>query len=133
PVSRRRSCSRLQVTLTWRGLPPLRLIALSGALAGGNAPGKAASRPPNRDPERVATAVMFQKKVTCLVGKIRSTRIRTRSVSWEGRDPFQASGQLPPLDCPRALPTATLPAPFQGTSVGRMPAPQRARRLRYLD
>src|SRR5215831_6569861 len=24
PVSRRRSCSRLQVTLTWRGLPPLR-------------------------------------------------------------------------------------------------------------
>ena len=60
PVSRRRSCSRLQVTLTWRGLPPLRLIALSGALAGGNAPGKAASRPRNRDPERVATAVMFQ-------------------------------------------------------------------------
>jgi hypothetical protein len=32
PVSRRRSCSRLQVTLTWRGLSPLRLGALSGAL-----------------------------------------------------------------------------------------------------
>ena len=33
PVSRRRSCSRLQVTLTWRGLSPLRPSALSGALA----------------------------------------------------------------------------------------------------
>jgi hypothetical protein len=33
PVSRRRSCSRLQVALTWRGLPPLRPLALSGALA----------------------------------------------------------------------------------------------------
>ena len=32
PVSPRRSCSRLQVTLTWRGLPPLRPSALSGAL-----------------------------------------------------------------------------------------------------
>jgi hypothetical protein len=31
PVSRRRSCSRLQVTLTWRGLSPLRPSALSGA------------------------------------------------------------------------------------------------------
>jgi hypothetical protein len=38
PVSRRRSCSRLQVTLTWRGLPPLRLNALSGALAHGAKP-----------------------------------------------------------------------------------------------
>ena len=35
PVSRRRSCSRLQVTLTWRGLSPLRPFALSGALAVG--------------------------------------------------------------------------------------------------
>ena len=35
PASRRRSCSRLQVTLTWRGLAPLRLNALSGALAHG--------------------------------------------------------------------------------------------------
>jgi hypothetical protein len=35
PVSRRRSCSRLQVTLTWRGLSPLRPCALSGALAVG--------------------------------------------------------------------------------------------------
>ncbi len=35
PVSRRRSCSRLQVTLTWRGLSPLRRNALSGALAVG--------------------------------------------------------------------------------------------------
>ena len=33
PVSPRRSCSRLQVTLTWRGLSPLRPCALSGALA----------------------------------------------------------------------------------------------------
>ena len=33
PVSPRRSCSRLQVTLTWRGLPPLRPSALLGALA----------------------------------------------------------------------------------------------------
>src|SRR5437588_1907959 len=32
PVSRRRSCSQLQVTLTWRGLSPLRPSALSGAL-----------------------------------------------------------------------------------------------------
>jgi hypothetical protein len=40
PALRRRRCSRFQVTLTWRGLPPLRSIALSGALAGGNAPGK---------------------------------------------------------------------------------------------
>ncbi len=31
PVLRRRSCSRLQVTLTWRGLSPLRPSALSGA------------------------------------------------------------------------------------------------------
>jgi len=31
PVSRRRSCSRLQVTSTWRGLSPLRSSALSGA------------------------------------------------------------------------------------------------------
>ena len=31
----RRSCSRLQVTLTWRGLSPLRPSALSGALAEG--------------------------------------------------------------------------------------------------
>ena len=33
PASRRRSCTWLQVTLTWRGLAPLRLSALSGALA----------------------------------------------------------------------------------------------------
>src|SRR5271157_4743618 len=33
PVSPRRSCSRLQVTLTWRGLSPLQSGALSGALA----------------------------------------------------------------------------------------------------
>src|SRR5204863_1161893 len=32
-VLRRRSCSRLQVTLTWRGLSPLQPGALSGALA----------------------------------------------------------------------------------------------------
>jgi hypothetical protein len=38
PVSRRRSCSRLQVTLTWRGLSPLRPSALSGALGPGLAP-----------------------------------------------------------------------------------------------
>ena len=31
PVLRRRSCSRLQVTSTWRGLSPLRPSALSGA------------------------------------------------------------------------------------------------------
>ena len=40
PVSRRRSCSRLQVTLTWRGLPPLRLNALSGVLAPGFSPAR---------------------------------------------------------------------------------------------
>jgi hypothetical protein len=34
PVLPRRSCSRLQVTLTWRGLAPLRLNALSGAQCG---------------------------------------------------------------------------------------------------
>ena len=34
-VSRRRSCSRLQVTSTWRGLSPLRSSALSGARSGG--------------------------------------------------------------------------------------------------
>jgi hypothetical protein len=39
PVLPRRSCSRLQVTLTWRGLSPLRPCALSGALAVGNAHG----------------------------------------------------------------------------------------------
>src|SRR5208337_2807551 len=33
PVSPRRSCRRLQVTLTWRGLSPLQPCALSGALA----------------------------------------------------------------------------------------------------
>ena len=38
PVSPRRSCSRLQVTLTWRGLPPLQPGALSGALAPGFSP-----------------------------------------------------------------------------------------------
>ena len=38
PVSRRRSCSRLQVRLTWRGLSPLRLNALSGAQCGGLTP-----------------------------------------------------------------------------------------------
>src|SRR6516165_32338 len=38
PVSRRRRCSRLQVTLTWRGLPPLRLSALSGAQGRGFSP-----------------------------------------------------------------------------------------------
>ena len=37
PVSRRRSCSRLQVTSTWRGLSPLRPSALSGAPPGGYA------------------------------------------------------------------------------------------------
>jgi hypothetical protein len=36
PVLPRRSCSRLQVTLTWRGLSPLRLNALSGARCGSN-------------------------------------------------------------------------------------------------
>ena len=46
PVLRRRSYSRFQVTLTWRGLPPLRSSALSGALAGGNAPGKGDARSP---------------------------------------------------------------------------------------
>jgi len=35
PASRRRSCRQLQVTLTWRGLSPLRPTALSGALAAG--------------------------------------------------------------------------------------------------
>jgi len=38
PVLRRRSCSRLQVTLTWRGLSPLRPNALSGAQCGGLTP-----------------------------------------------------------------------------------------------
>jgi hypothetical protein len=38
PVLRRRSCSRLQVTLTWRGLSPLRPSALSGAQCGGLTP-----------------------------------------------------------------------------------------------
>ena len=38
PVLPRRSCSRLQVTLTWRGLSPLRPNALSGALASGFSP-----------------------------------------------------------------------------------------------
>ena len=41
-VLRRRSCSRLQVTLTWRGLSPLRPSALSGALAPGFSPARAA-------------------------------------------------------------------------------------------
>ena len=39
PVSRRRSCRRFQVTLTWRGLSPLRSVALSGALSPGRAGG----------------------------------------------------------------------------------------------
>ena len=43
PVSPRRSCSRLQVTLTWRGLPPLRLNALSGAVAHGAKPWEGAT------------------------------------------------------------------------------------------
>src|SRR5271165_7015242 len=38
PASRRRSCRRLQVTLTWRGLSPLRPQALSGALARASRP-----------------------------------------------------------------------------------------------
>jgi hypothetical protein len=37
-VSRRRSCSRLRVTLTWRGLSPLRPNALSGAGSPGRQP-----------------------------------------------------------------------------------------------
>jgi len=39
PVLPRRSCSRFQVALTWRGLAPLRLSALSGAVAPGLRPG----------------------------------------------------------------------------------------------
>ena len=38
PVSPRRSCSRLQVTLTWRGLAPLQPGALSGALPRASSP-----------------------------------------------------------------------------------------------
>ena len=38
PVSPRRSCSRLQVTLTWRGLSPPQPGALSGALARASRP-----------------------------------------------------------------------------------------------
>ena len=38
PVSPRRSCSRLQVTLTWRGLSPLRPNALSSAQARASRP-----------------------------------------------------------------------------------------------
>ncbi len=38
PVSPRRSCSRLQVTLTWGGLSPPRPSALSGARSGGFIP-----------------------------------------------------------------------------------------------
>src|SRR5208283_3915652 len=38
PVSPRRSCRRLQVTLTWRGLSPLQPGALSGALARASRP-----------------------------------------------------------------------------------------------
>src|SRR5208283_2788915 len=38
PVSRRRSCNRLQFTLTWRGLPRLRSSALSGARSAGILP-----------------------------------------------------------------------------------------------
>ena len=45
PVLPRRSCSRLQVTLTWRGLSPLRSNALSGALAQGVSPGERRPHP----------------------------------------------------------------------------------------
>jgi hypothetical protein len=38
PVLPRRSCSRLQVTSSWRGLSPLRPSALSGAQCGGLTP-----------------------------------------------------------------------------------------------
>ena len=38
PVSPRRSCRRLQVTLTWRGLSPLQPDTLSGALARASRP-----------------------------------------------------------------------------------------------
>jgi hypothetical protein len=48
PVLRRRSCSRLQVALTWRGLSPLRLNALSGAQCGGLTPPSTIGRSPSR-------------------------------------------------------------------------------------
>jgi hypothetical protein len=47
PVSPRRSCSRLQVTSTWRGLSPLRSSALSGARRGGFTPPFGSSILPN--------------------------------------------------------------------------------------
>jgi len=51
PVSPRRSCSRLQVTLTWRGLSPLQPGALSGALPWASRPcaGMAMTAMPRRD------------------------------------------------------------------------------------
>jgi hypothetical protein len=51
-VSRRRSCSRLQVTLTWRGLSPLRPSALPGAPVPGLRPVTPATSPSRRNSER---------------------------------------------------------------------------------
>ena len=44
PVSPRRSCRRLQVTLSWRGLSPLWSCALSGALARASPPAVSMTR-----------------------------------------------------------------------------------------
>jgi len=55
PVSRRRSCSRLQVTLTWRGLPPLRPRCALRRTSRGQRPRKPQGTKPHRDPEGVTT------------------------------------------------------------------------------
>jgi len=61
PASRRRSCHRLQVTLTWRGLSPLRPSALSGARSAGVSPAVARASCPCsssvRERDAPATAV----------------------------------------------------------------------------
>jgi len=59
PALRRRSCSRFQVTLTWRGLPPLRSIALSGAQAQANGLGL-------EDPPILAPTLKGRNRCSCM-------------------------------------------------------------------
>jgi hypothetical protein len=70
PVLPRRSCSRLQVTLTWRGLSPLRPSALSGARSGG-------LRPPGRRPSVRASSPAASTQRSNLSSRTGSNQWRT--------------------------------------------------------
>jgi hypothetical protein len=96
PVLRRRSCSRLQVTLTWRGLSSLRPSALSGARRGGFTPPSArfagGHTPPFGPPFRLADKIAAtESNCPCRSLPLTLTRILREHAP---QRPFQIGGAI---------------------------------------